>query len=335
MRKFVFPSLLLLLLCFPALTSAANFNYTKIFYYTEGKNARASLYKLGKKIDILAPQIYSLNDTGDLSGSINPDVLSFAQRAGIKVMPLVTNSSFNRTHAHIFLDSVRNQKRAITALLKEADKNNYSGYQIDFEQMDAVYRDDFTAFIKRLHTAFAKKKLLLSVAVVAEFSENPSDYKNTLWNDLIGVYDYKKLSDNADFVSIMSYDDPDSKGPVARFSWLRSVLSWSLKCIPKEKISMGLGLYYWQWRDLTGKRVGVGGNEGIQNAINNHNVTYHYSTEQQAPYMTYKSLGRKYTLWYENGKSVEMKINLLKSFGLHGFSAWALGLEVPSVLKIF
>jgi spore germination protein YaaH len=67
-----------------------------------------------------------------------------------------------------------------------------------------------------------KNNLKLSVAVIAQVSENPDDYPNNLWQRIIGVYDYSRLSFSSDFISIMSYDDPNSIGPVAGYAWLRA-----------------------------------------------------------------------------------------------------------------
>jgi spore germination protein YaaH len=306
-------------------------DYLTIFYYREGPNARASLYANPESIDVLAPQTYGLNAKGELKGSLNPDILAFAEKHQIKVMPLITNGAFSKSVAHAILDDRKKQNFAIDQLIAEAEKYGYWGWQIDFEQIDASYRDKFSAFMKRVGKAFKKNDLILSVAVVSKISDKPSDYKNTLWQDLIGVFDYSALAKSVDFISVMSYDDPDSKGPVARYAWLKQVLKYSLKKVPAEKLSLGIPFYYWQWNDQTGKLVDIGGRNGINEIFQTLKVKTNYSTEHQAPYLTFWDQGKPYTLWYENDRSVEKKINLIKKYGLHGFSAWALGLELPII----
>ena len=73
------------------------------------------------------------------------------------------------------------------------------------------------------------------MAVIAQISENPADYPKDLWRRIIGVSDYKRLAENSDFISLMSYDDPNSLGPVAGKIWLEKIISHSLTLIPKEK----------------------------------------------------------------------------------------------------
>ena len=308
-------------------------SYTRIFYYQEGKNARASFKENLNSIDVFAPQTYSFNSSGNLVGSVNPDLLELAKKNEIKVMPLVTNGSFGQASLQTILNHPENQDIYIALLVGEAKKYGYWGWQLDFEQMDLSYRDKFSAFVRKFGYAMRKEGLASSVAVIAQVSENPNDYPKNLWQRIIGVYDYKSLAESTDFISLMSYDDPESKGPVARYSWVEKVVKHSLTLVPAEKLSLGIPLYYWKWNDVTGKLVSIGGYSGIKNTLNTYKVTKGYSTVEQAPYIKYKVKTNKYTIWYEDGKSIGKKLDLITKNNLHGFSAWALGLEAPDVHK--
>jgi spore germination protein YaaH len=322
-----------------ALTSAqiskkTNASYTRVFYYQEGKNAIKSFNANLNSIDVLAPQIYSFNSKGKLVGNPNADVLITARDNGIKVMPLVTNGSFGQASLETILNHPENQDAYIAQLVTEARKYDYWGWQLDFEQMDLSYRDKFSSFVKKFGDTMRREGLVSSVAVIAQVSENPADYPKNLWQRIIGVYDYKALADSTDFISLMSYDDPESKGPVARYSWMEKVIKHSLTLIPAEKLSLGVPLYYWKWDDATGKLVGIGGYSGMKTTLNTYKVTKGYSETEQAPYIKYAKAKKKYTIWYEDGKSIGKKLDLITKNNLHGFSAWALGLETPDVHKV-
>jgi len=305
--------------------------YLRVLYYREGKSARASFLGHPKSVDVFAPQSYSINRSGSLAGRVDPALLTFARKNGIKVMPLVTNRGFDREQTQIFLMRPAKQDAAIRALIREAEKNTFWGWQFDFEQIDVSYRDRYSAFIRKAGAELKKSNFAMSVAVMAQVSTNPGDYPNTLWQDVIGVYDYRALAASTDFVSVMSYDDPGSKGPIARYSWLQQVIAHGLKFIPSEKLSLGIPFYYWKWDDGRGKIVGIGGYEGIQMLRERHFLTAGYSEEEQAPFLQYATSKKRYTIWYENGKSVQRKLDLVTANGLHGFSAWALGLETPDI----
>ncbi len=306
----------------------------RLFYYREGTLARKSFFAHPSSIDIFAPQSYALQGTGALVGSVDPALLTFAAKHHIKVMPLVTNDDFGQTAYQNLLDSSTTQAAAISSLVQEAKKQGYWGWQIDFEQMDASYRDKFSTFVQNLDTVLRANGLVLSVAVVAKISDMPIEYQGTLWQDLAGVYDYGALASSTDFVSVMAYDDPESKGPVAEYDWYQKVLAYSLAHIPAQKISLGIGLYYWQWNNAAGKRVGIGGNQGIENVIKKHKVSYYYSATEHEPYLVYWSHAQEFSIWYENARSLADKMALIKKEGLYGFSAWALGLELPSVYSV-
>jgi len=201
--------------------SAAAFDYEKLFYFREGPLARKSFFSHASSIDIFAPQSYMVNKNGHLLGSVKLDLLAFAKKNKIKVMPLLTNGSFNATTSRDFLDSIARQEILINNLILEAKDFGYIGWQIDFEQMDLSYREKFSKFIEMTYAMFQKNNLKLSVAVIAQVSENPADYPKNLWQRIIGVYDYKRLAENSDFISLMSYDDPNSSGPVVGYEWLK------------------------------------------------------------------------------------------------------------------
>lgn len=334
MRKFLILSLFVLI-AFPfmALAAVKKPAYTRIFYYQDGKNARQSFLTYPSSIDVFAPQVYHFNDDGTLDGGLDQDLIDFANKHKIKVMPLVTNGAFTQRSYKMILDDQTKQDTAINALLVEAVRHGYWGWQIDFEQMDVSYKDKFSLFLKKAYSVMQKNNLAFSVAVIAKISDEPSDYPKNLWQKLIGVYDYDAIASSTDFVSLMSYDDPYSKGPVAQYSWLERVLDYSLDHVPNEKLSLGIPFYYWLWDDARGKRIEIGGKKGIQSAFDKHYVTVHYSTKHQAPYLTWWSRSKSYTLWYENERSVKKKIELVKKNDLHGFSAWALGLELASVFN--
>ncbi len=302
----------------------------KLFYYRDNANAQASLLKNVKYIDVLAPQSYSIDVSGVLSGSINSMVTDITKKNNIKIMPLVTNKAFSETAAETILDNPSEQDTIAAALISEAQNKGFWGWQVDFEGMNASYRNEYSAFINRVGIAMKKAGLEFSVAVVAQISSNPGDYPKNLWNRIIGAYDYGSLANSVDFVSVMSYDDPNSGGPVTPFPWLQGIIKFSLQNMPASKLSIGLPLYYWKWDDTTGKLVDIGGNAGIQNTLKRPHITMGYDKLTQAPFIKYKVNKVPYTLWYENGTSLTQKINLIKKDHLYGFSAWALGLEVPS-----
>ena len=306
-------------------SSAAATHPVRIFYYRQNAAAEQDFFNHANSIDVLAPQTYALQGDGTLVGSTSPVIRAFAATHGIKIMPLVTNGSFSTHVYQTILNSVAIQNAAITALITEAKQNGYWGWQIDFEPMHATYRDRFSAFVTHAAAALHQNGLILSVAVVAQTSARPSDYPSGFWQNTAGVFDYATLAKSADFLSVMTYDDPLSHGPVTEYPWLKKVINYALTQAPAAKISLGIPLYYWLWNNRTGQRIGIGGAAKLTKIIRAHvrTATFGYSTYEQEPFVHF---GHD-TMWYENARSIAAKIALIQQRGLYGFSAWRLGLE--------
>lgn len=319
----------------PVLALAETDDFTKIFYYTEGKKSFASFKEHAASIDVIAPQAYGANAAGKLSGSLSADFLQVANDNGVKIMPLVVNSNFSSSTLDKLLHDRQAQYKLIDAMVAEAKKNNYWGWQFDFEQMTADRRDLYSAFVKRAYPIFKKNNLVFSVAVIAQHTLDPQAYPKNLWWRVIGAYDYKVIGQNSDFVSIMAYDQPDSVGPVASLDWVEKVVHFAVSQMSNKKISLGIPFYFWKWDNTTGKLVDIGGYGRMAELTTSQQVnTWGWDTVLQVAFVNYTKAGNKYTAWYENAQSFQSKLQLAQDKKLAGFSAWALGLEDPKIYEV-
>ncbi|MCX6713074.1 MAG: glycosyl hydrolase family 18 protein [Candidatus Vogelbacteria bacterium] len=309
-------------------------NFTKIFYYTEGIKSFASFQKNAKNIEVVAPQVYSVDETGELTGGLSAEFLIIARTNRVKIMPLLVNSQFSQDTLHQILDNPTVQDKIITQMIVEAKEFDFIGWQFDFEQMTDEYRDKYSAFARRAYPKFKEAGLQFSVAVIAQYSLNPSDYPRNLWHRVIGAYDYRELGKNSDFLSIMSYDEVDSAGPVASLPWVKKVIRFAIGQVPAHKLSLGVPFYFWKWDQKTGKVVDIGGYGRIAELTNgNQAVKWGWDPELQVPFVDYFNSRKKYRAWYENAKSFSRKVDLASLYNLHGFSAWTLGLEDPGIYQ--
>lgn len=306
-----------------------------IFYYYPTKSAYASVKKNYKKIDIIAPQIYTVGYDLKLGKAESEDILELADKKKIDVMPLVVNANFNQPLMSQILASTTAQDAIIADLVEEAKDRDFIGWQFDFENINHVDRDLYTAFVKRTHEVFKKEKLTLSVAVIPRTT--PYDPNSTYqdWSSGYSIGDVAKVSD---FVSIMSYDDPKSKGPVASIDYVNKALAFTLKDTPAEKISLGIPLYCWQWQSgIDGKIASVVYDTayGTQKKYKKNGVKKSYSKEHEAELFYFiKDHGIPNFIWCDNEKSVKAKLGVIKKEGLRGLSAWAIGQESKKIWNV-
>ncbi len=313
----------------PFLVSAQDapvYNPEKLFYVSQ-KNAVkavASLEQNWQKVDIVAPQSYSVNSKMQLSGGLGPKLKKVVAEHNLKVMPLVVNANFSRTTIHKLLTLPNAQDNIIKGLVSLAKKNGYIGWQYDLENIDYQDRDLLTAFVQKTYTKFQENNLILSVAAVARFV----DYEDTVaFKSWSGVYDYAALAKYSDFISLMAYDDPNSQGPVASVDFVNKSLAYIKDKVPPEKLSLGVPLYYWKWNTSTDKKVSAGLFSNVLAIMSKYAYSLIFDPSLGVSALSYSFRNKNYKIWFEDKQSFQAKLDLAKSYNLRGFSAWQLGGE--------
>ena len=304
----------------------------KLFYYVDNDNAYRSLKANAKGIDILAPQSYNVDELGILKGKIPDRVTEVAKKYKIKLMPLVVNKQFSQDKIHSVLTNDLAQNAAILNMIAEAKIHGYIGWQFDFEHISSVDKELYASFVERAGKEFHTSGLQFSVAVAAIDDKSETEYPELSWLNWSGAFDYARIGAAADFVSIMTYDQPFSPGPTATLPWMENIMRYATTQIPASKISLGIPAYAWHWYDGTNEFVGTGGYKKIGVRLKEKRYTeIGYSEELGTPWMRYEKDDVLYKTWYENSKSFVTKTALVKKYKLHGYSMWVLGLEDPKI----
>ncbi|MGH7378880.1 MAG: glycosyl hydrolase family 18 protein [Candidatus Methylomirabilales bacterium] len=303
----------------------------RLFYAVDDAAGLAALAAHGAEVDVLAPQVLTLEADGTLTGAV-PSALAAAARAcRIPLVPLVVNPGFRPEPILEVLDSPERQARAIAALLSRATAEGWAGVQFDFEHIPAAARDRYTSFVRATGAAFRAAGLSLSVAVVAQHSQEPGGYPPGFWEEWAGVFDYAALADAADFLSLMAYDQHTrltGPGPVAGLPWVEAVLAHALAQVAPAKLSLGIPLYYRAWRSRGGP--GYGGFREAQALREALGVSARWDPTQRTPFFVAAGDATVTTVWYEDARSIAQRLALVRRHGLRGFSAWVLGQEDPA-----
>jgi spore germination protein YaaH len=234
--------------------------------FTQGRIAINDLKTHASQINILSSQAYHINEKGVVFGSLNPQMIEIVKAAHIKIMPLVGNTNFDRNLAHIFLNDTTGQNLAIQNILQLCKQNNFAGIQIDFEGMSFLDRDAFTNFYQKIANILHQNGFQVAIALVPMLTENvpANDYLKGRYIGWSGIYDYKELSKNSDFVTLIAYDQHGgitTPGPMAGITWDEAIVQYALKYTPPEKISLGIPWHSGYW--YTGKNAPV---EGLPNS---------------------------------------------------------------------
>ena len=316
----------------------------KIFYYVDSPGSFENLIAHIDQITILAPQSYKIDKNGNISGSVDIRVMELANAHNVGVMPLIVNPGFDPDIIHAVLNNHESQRQAIETMLRICKESSLTGLQFDFEHIHVDYRDLFTQFFRQAAKTLHQSGFLISAALYPRTSDtpDPSSYHKWYFDNWTGAFDYKALACDADFLTIMTYDQHSEKtppGPVAGAPWIKQVLDYLLQQIPANKISLGIPLYSYYWFPTADARGGYVKGTGIGNQktvtiLKQHEASMHWDEKQKVSYSFFQNQNIFEYLFIENAQSFEAKLKLVTKYNLRGFSAWRLGLEDHKIWKI-
>lgn len=258
-----------------------------------------------------------------------------ARRAGLPLMPLVTNPGFDRSTAHALLHNAKAQERAATNLARLAERGEYVGWQLDLEGIDPADEPAYTRFVARVAARMHHDHRLLSVAVVPRFSDTFPDssapgFHTGEWG---AAYDFRSLGRIADFLVLMAYDQHTPltpPGPVAAYDWVTAALDYAVHRVPPEKLLLGFPFYGREWEETSG-------------ATTSHSLAYkdlkpffedpaserHWDDLWRTTWFVLREGETLRTAWFDDARSLREKLALVPLYHLRGYAAWRLGVEDP------
>ncbi len=306
----------------------------KLFYFYNNVYGLTNFKKNAASIDIIAPQVYTVGYDLKVKKPKSKDIKIFkeAKKKKVDIVPLIVNADFSKILMSDILLSEEAQDDIIEFMIKEADKYDFKGWQFDFENLNHLDRDMYTAFVAKTNIELKKHDLEFSVAVIPRNKPYDASSTNQDWSS---GYDFQKIAENSDYLSLMSYDDPYSVGPVASLPFTQKIFDYMLTQMPPEKISLGIPLYCWKWDNSINKRVGSTTHRlALKEYSKGKNKSREYYDELGNEAFTFTSKGTEYSIWCESEESIEAKMELIQDYKLRGFSAWAMGQEPTWLWKV-
>ncbi|WDV45322.1 glycosyl hydrolase family 18 protein [Clostridiaceae bacterium M8S5] len=285
-------------------------------------------------LDVVSPTWFAITDkTGYVKNKASFDYVKEAHKKGYKVWGLVSNS-FNKDLTHEILINKKAQENVIKQLLVYASLYDLDGINIDFEN---VYYEDkalFTAFIKDMTTAFKESNLVVSIDMTVPEG-------SLTWSKFL---DRKKIGQIVDYCMIMTYDEhwasSPKSGSVASIGWVKKGMQQTMELVPKEKLLVGIPFYTRVWEETTLKngKVKVKAKslsmQSVNDKIMQYSLTPKWLDDVGQYYVEYRENGKRYRIWIEDSKSIQLKAALVDEYGLAGVACWRKGFETPEVWGI-
>lgn len=297
-------------------------------YMVESADAQIGLERQGRYLSAVITTNFTLTDTaGTLWGSQNPEVVDLAHRLGMSVYFRVANSTrgrWGRDVAYAILTHPKARAHAIANILHVLDTYGYDGVNIDLENISPGRRTALTAFVSDVSTQVHQRGKTLSIAV-------PGKTVDEVGHDWSGAFDLSALGRLCDFVIVMAYDQHSGgsgAGPVAALPWVEAVTQFATAHVDREKLLLGLAFYGYSW-PRRGGGVPISMSRAASRAVDAR-VPVMWDEHNHAPY--YRAGSR--TVYFEDARSLQLKLALATRERLAGVAMWRLGLEDPGVWEM-
>lgn len=270
-------------------------------------------------INTISPTWFSLADNeGTIESIADSAYVETCHAKGVKVWGLVSNLNY----PEVSLSSVLSdpQKRAFMTeqLLGYASQYSLDGINLDFESVSAEDGPAYVQFIREFCLKAHERGLVVSV-------------DNYVPKEYTMHYNRKEQGVFADYVIIMGYDEHTSgseeAGSVASIDFVLEGIEKTLDDVPKEKVVNALPFYVRHWTvDENGNILDVKslpmakGSETVSSA--GASAEWDDATGQN--YAEWTSNGSINKIWLEDARSIQSKLEVMKSHDIGGVAIWQL-----------
>lgn len=255
-------------------------------------------------------------------------------------------TQFNGDDISNFLASSKAQDNLLESLDAVLLAYPFTGVNIDIElagQASTQQREQMSAFVEKIDTHLESKytNVKLSIDVYASASNG-----NGLW-------DVERIAKSVDYIIIMAYDfhqrSSPQAGPVAPLfggkeywdSDIHTHLREFTQKVPASQLLLGIPFYGYEWQTTsrndqshtypnTGSTASIKRIEDIRKQKELLEVEEGWNDNALSPYISYKSEGETYVIYYENSRSIAYKLDYVNQLELGGIAIWALGYEGDS-----
>jgi spore germination protein YaaH len=293
----------------------------------------ASVLTGTKGINVISPTWFYVNsEDGSIGSYASSTYVTYAHNQGLDVWALCSNLVNTDVDMTEVLTHTSSRENLTNALVAAAIQYNLDGINIDFEELSGKVGDSFIQFIRELSIKCHKNDIVVSVDNYV-----PSAYTS--------FYDRTEQGIVADYVIIMGYDEHyvgGEAGSTASISWVSEAVTNTLKEVPAKKVILGIPFYTRLWKltptagadeesqayETSSSAIGM---TEAQNYITNNAAEMSWDEELGQYYAEYTLDGCIYQIWLEDVRSIEKKLEVMKSNNLAGMAGWKLTLEDKTV----
>lgn len=277
-----------------------------------------------KGANVISPTWFEFEDSeGNLLDRGTVEYVNRAHNRGLQVWGLLSHNFTQPQFTKIILTSTSRRQHVIDQLLKYANEYNLDGINIDIENVQPDFSEEWVQFMRELYPQAKEKGLTVSVDV----------YMPSAWS---GHYERAKVAEVVDYFIVMAYDEhwsgSENAGPVASLPWVNQGLASTLEDVPSHKLVLGMPTFTRLWAETdSGLESRAYGMNEVKRRMGELGLTTTYDEYSGQLYGEKEVNGKLYKVWLEDAQTIEKRVALINEHDLAGYAAWRLGLETPEV----
>lgn len=282
---------------------------------------------------------YGFREDGSIITVDDSEIIAIAHENRTAVLLSLSlideNGNFNTNKLVPLLTDIEFQNRVISGMIAEITAKGCQGMDIDMEYIPAVYRNDFTAFVKNSAQQLHAAGLILNIDLAPKYS---AEQQGLLYE----AHDYPLLGQAADLAFLMTYEwgymygPPMAIAPINNVSW---VLDYALTEIAPDKIYLGIPNYAYDWTlpFIQGQSAAqVIGNITAADRAFLYGAEIQFDEASQSPFYYYTADdGTTHNVWFEDVRSISAKYRLIESRGIAGGGYWNFMRAFPQGYLLF
>ncbi len=280
---------------------------------------------------------YEVLPNGTLKGINDVPLIEAARKAKVAPMMVITNlkegGGFDSDLAHTILTDENIQNTLLDNIVSTLENKNYYGLAIDFEYIFPKDKQNYNDFLRK---TVIKLKALGYIVTTALAPKPNGDIKGLLYE----AHDYPFHGAIASHVILMTYEWGYTAGPamaVAPINEVKKILDYAVTVIPSKKIFMGIPNYGYDWTlpYVKGTKAIALGNVEAVDLARKVFASIQYDYTAQAPFFNYyDSNGKRHEVWFEDARSMNVKLRTANAYNLGGVSYWTIGKYFPQAFLV-
>jgi peptidoglycan/xylan/chitin deacetylase (PgdA/CDA1 family)/spore germination protein YaaH len=209
------------------------------FYVNWDIQSKYSLKQNASKMNMVLPEWMFIKDTlGNIAVDIDTSALNIMRKNHMAIVPMLSNYYNNAwvgNNVHRIIISPERRKNLINNLIAILNQYQFSGVNIDFEELKETTDEYMIAFQKELYNKLHPKDYIVTQDIVP-FNED---------------YNLEALAKYNDFLFLMGYDLHNASsdaGPIAPQYWIEAALDAICKKVPSDKVVLCIAAYGYDWQ---------------------------------------------------------------------------------------